>query len=82
MPQRDSNSRHLGPKPSALPLSYEGIPGLIDRPLTAVRTARIDLTNSMSPDRVLGQTRTGDLPLRRRLLYPLSYEDIRVNDGT
>ncbi len=30
-------------------------------------------TLSMS---VLGRSRTGDLPLRRRLLYPLSYEDV------
>ena len=27
---------------------------------------------------VLGRSRTGDLPLRRRLLYPLSYEDLRI----
>ena len=26
---------------------------------------------------VLGRSRTGDLPLRRRLLYPLSYGDLR-----
>lgn len=37
--------------------------------------------------RALGQTRTGDLPLRRRLLYPLSYggellPKERVTDGT
>ena len=81
-PQRDSNPRHAVPKTAALPLSYEGIPDLIDRPLTAVRTARIDLANSMSSGGVLGQIRTGDLPIRSRLLYPLSYEDFRVNDGT
>lgn len=30
---------------------------------------------------VLGRSRTGDLPLRRRLLYPLSYEDLLDNEG-
>ena len=31
--------------------------------------------------RVLGRSRTGDLPLRRRLLYPLSYEDVLDIEG-
>ena len=30
---------------------------------------------------VLGRSRTGDLPLRRRLLYPLSYEDLEGYRG-
>ena len=58
------------------------LPQFADGPSTAVRTAEEVQRTRRTAGGVLGQIRTGDLPIRSRLLYPLSYKDIRVTDGT